>query len=257
MRIRLGLFLFCASTLPAWSAGVADQTTFPISAGDRAEWEPMVCRQGDRAAGSCRAIEVVRLRSKTIGPLTQVLFCEAESADFHSCHPEQASATIFFHGTSAGTARAVDSLTRRRINGAGNDYNYPATIKNVSFGEVLIVPSRESGTGNGNTSGYFVLSKSGFKPIRSDLERDLQRRVPDGMEVRKGVWPNFDHMSFARTLWKRGDGNCCPTAGIAIGEVDFTRTRLRIKSVKVHRGTNAIDREHEKWKTQSTKARQG
>jgi len=208
----------------------------------------MVCSASSRQKGDCFVTQTVHLRSRTAGHLVHVLYCAlSELFPKDRCHPEQVNKSALFSVGADGKARKVLLPVDLAGSEETGDYVYAAILKTQARREFLIVPVRVSGTGNMNTSHYYEIREGRFIQLAANLERELQAKLPKGMEVWKGIWPDFDTMRFIRSLWKEGDGNCCPSAGIAIGEIEFAETRLRIKRLRVFRGDTAIDREVAKW----------
>lgn len=230
------------------NAHADENKKFPIKPGERKLWEPRVCKGAERAAGTCRAIEVAHIESKTAGRLTQVLYCASIWADTRGCYTDQATAMAFFKtSNTGGLVRLTVLAAVGNIDGDGGDYFHRAILKEVDAVEYLVTPIRMSGTGNFNVTSYYRIDGESFIRLQASLEKDLSRRLPEGMGVWKGIWPDFESMRFIRPLWKRSDGNCCPSAGVAVGEVQFTPTALEIKSVRIFKGEAAITREIAKW----------
>jgi hypothetical protein len=97
-------------------------------------------------------------------------------------------------------------------------------IVTTSVGAVLYVPMTVDGTGSGNASEYYAWDSAEWKPIEAEAwVGDLQRRLPPGLEIRKGVWPDLRTMSAETGLYRPGDANCCPSGGVV-------RVRLAIRS---------------------------
>jgi hypothetical protein len=238
------------------SNACADESKkFAIKPSERAVWEPRVCKVAERALGTCRAIEVTHLEFATAGRVTQVLYCASVWADTRGCWPDQATAVSYFLSPRDGRSAPHPTLAAGASDdGEGPDYFYRAHVKEVDGVEYLIAPTRMSGTGNSNTSNYYRIEGETFVRLQANLEKELSRRLPKGMAVWKGIWPDFNSMRFIRPLWKRGDGNCCPSAGVAVGEVQFTPTALEIKSVRIFKGEAAITREIAKWDKAHRKA---
>ncbi len=227
----------------------AEQMRLHVSAVDKKTWEPLVCTEAAREAGDCYVTQVVRLRSRFAGNLVHVLYCElSPTFTQERCYPpEQVNRGELFSVADDGGTKKL-ALPSPSVGDEGiGDYIYAARIKQFRDSEFLITPVRMSGTGNMNTSSYYALKGGQFVPLVATLEQDLQERLPAGMEVWKGIWPDFDTMTFIRPLWKKGDGNCCPSAGVAVGEIEFTDTRLQIRRFRVFRGERAIRRELNKW----------
>lgn len=99
-------------------------------------------------------------------------------------------------------------------------------------GTLLYVPITVDGTGNGNASEYYVWNADEWAPIDSDgWLKDLQRRVPAGLELRKGIWPDLRTMRGETPLYRDGDANCCPTGGTVRITLAIRSRRFVIQSV--------------------------
>ena len=95
-------------------------------------------------------------------------------------------------------------------------FNEPEALR---YGEqlLLLIPGHIEGTGNFNASRLFRQDAARLAPI--DLAGwlgDLGAKLPAGLAVWKGVYPDFETMTADTPLWKEGDGNCCPTGGRAL-----------------------------------------
>jgi hypothetical protein len=99
----------------------------------------------------------------------------------------------------------------------------PEIIRNAA-GTLLSLPIAVDGTGHGNASEYYL--REGRAWARIDAEAwlaDLGPRIPNGLEMRKGVWPDLHTMQAEVPIYGPKDGNCCPTGGLL-------RVRLAIRS---------------------------
>lgn len=102
-------------------------------------------------------------------------------------------------------------------------YRPPQIIK-AAAATFLYIPIAVDGTAHENASAYFLLERGEWVPIEAAtwLE-DLRRRLPTGLEIRKGVWPDLETMTAEAGLYRSGDDNASPTGGIV-------RIRLAIRS---------------------------
>jgi len=101
----------------------------------------------------------------------------------------------------------------------------PAIIRN-QFGTLLYLPIRVDGTGNMNASEYYVRQNGKWERLDSESWlSDLTRRIPRGLELWKGVWPDLHTMRAEAAFYRRNDAGCCPSGGIA-------RIRLSIRAKK-------------------------
>ncbi|WP_136525377.1 hypothetical protein [Geomonas ferrireducens] len=113
-------------------------------------------------------------------------------------------------------------------------YQNPAIVKNT-FGTFLHVPIGVDGTGNFNESEYYIWdSKSATWKMLDTTSwiSELSERLPAGLTINKGIWPDIDAMIAETSLYKENDGNCCPTGGTAVVKLTLEDLRFRIQSVK-------------------------
>jgi len=97
-------------------------------------------------------------------------------------------------------------------------------IVTTAAGTILYLKIAYDGTGAGNASEYYLWASRRWMPIEADAWlNDLTRRVPAGLQLRKGVWPDLGTMTAETGLYRDGDANCCPSGGVA-------RIRLAIRA---------------------------
>lgn len=107
-----------------------------------------------------------------------------------------------------------------------DDLPYIVTIQGIP---VLVYRTRVSGTGHFFIEYYFIYHKKNKRPIPIDMSaivESLSRILPKGYSVWKGGGFNIEKMTFSHAVWKKGDGNCCPTGG----RVDL---KLSLKNGKI------------------------
>ena len=81
---------------------------------------------------------------------------------------------------------------------------------------VLAYRAPQGGTGNFHLEYYFVFDPKTRLPVRLSLvpiEAKLKEILPEGMAVWKGGGFNIVTLSYNHSVWQKGDGNCCPSAG--------------------------------------------
>jgi hypothetical protein len=64
-------------------------------------------------------------------------------------------------------------------------------------------------------------------------EKDLVARLPAGLAVWKGIWPDYRRMQATTGLYRSKDANCCPTGGTADIRLRLEGNRLVLASLKV------------------------
>ena len=113
-------------------------------------------------------------------------------------------------------------------------YNYgrPA-IFTGTHGEFLIVPIQRTGTGGGNASEYYFWDGRAWQALDTQAWLvDLRQRLPQGLELRTGVWPDLRRMSASAALYRHGDASCCPTGGTALMDVALLNRQLTLTAVR-------------------------
>ena len=92
-------------------------------------------------------------------------------------------------------------------------YAQPEILR-TGHGTFLYLPIRVDGTGSYNESEYYLRAGGAWQRLDSESWlKDLASRLPPGREIWKGVWPNLATLRAESGLWRKGDGNCCPTGG--------------------------------------------
>lgn len=118
-----------------------------------------------------------------------------------------------------------------------NIYAKPELVRN-SFGQFLYIPIRVDGTGNFNASEYYLWNDERREWTLLDATswlKDLQKRLPPGLSIWKGVWPDIATMTAEAGLYHQDDGNCCPTGGIAEITLSLKNNRFMLKSFKIRK----------------------
>ncbi len=112
-------------------------------------------------------------------------------------------------------------------------YSRPEIIQNPA-GTLLILPITVDGTGNGNVSEYYMRDSGRWEQIETEAWlSDLGNRLPAGLRIAKGVWPDLRTMRAGAGLYRAGDANCCPTGGTARIRLAIRGMRLVIESLVV------------------------
>jgi len=84
-----------------------------------------------------------------------------------------------------------------------------------------------SGTGSQHSDEFFRVESGGLTPLKTP------QGLPLKLAAGEGVWKGFDEtfrdqdLSFAFFIWKQGDANCCPSAGLVKGKYTIVGTELR------------------------------
>jgi hypothetical protein len=137
-----------------------------------------------------------------------------------------------FEANRGGT---VARLLHERVSGDVGImvYGEPAFVR-APAGTILHLPIRVDGTGNYNESEYYLRKAGPWRKLDSESwQKDLVGRLPAGREMWKGLWPDLVNMRVETGLYRKGDGNCCPTGGTARVRLAIRDTQFVITSVVV------------------------
>jgi hypothetical protein len=156
--------------------------------------------------------------------------------DYHDVKPEPHDIpyprVVIFENMSSGKLRPI------LISGDDPEFEYRTPAVLEAGGRIVLhVPAGESGTGNFNHELVYVWAQDGWHDadVTSWL-RDLARRLPKGLAVWKGVYPDYVKMKAETPLWReKTDGNCCPTGGSAAIELQWQGARLAVRSVRIEK----------------------
>lgn len=157
--------------------------------------------------------------------------------DFHDVKPEPPDIAtprvVIFESASSAMVRPI------LISGDDPEIEYEKPVILHSGGRtVLHIPASESGTGNFNHEIVYVWAQDGWHDadVTSWL-RDLAHRLPKGLAVWKGVYPDYAKMEAETPLWRvKSDGNCCPTGGSAKIDLQWRGERIAVRGVRVEKG---------------------
>ena len=119
-------------------------------------------------------------------------------------------------------------------------YRKPEIIKN-SIGRFMYVPISESGSGDYNHSEYYLWRPNANDGVSINSEswgEDFWKRIPSGLSVRKGIWPDIRTMTAEASLYREGDANCCPTGGTAFIKFTLKDNQFVVDSVEFRKNEN-------------------
>ena len=121
----------------------------------------------------------------------------------------------------------------------GHGYGAPIPMgRDASGYDLIALSGRYGGTGSYNADVVirWIPTETGSRYAQIDTwswRGDLDARLPEGLEVWKGVafdWPN---QMASTQLWRSSDGNCCPTGGSALLSFSIADDRLILDEVRV------------------------
>lgn len=114
-------------------------------------------------------------------------------------------------------------------------YEKPQLVRNAA-GTILHLTIVVDGTGHGNSSEYYLASTGEWERIESESWlKDVVSRLPAGLEIWKGIWPDIETMTARTGLYRHGDGNCCPTGGSARIHISIRDLRFVLDSLIVEK----------------------
>ena len=219
-------------------------TAIPAMAGDR----PAATDLTEAAArGTCAALPGEA--EITLGPCAVAEFGALGAVAGHGF----LYGRYAYHGPDGDDLIGIDAvLYERRADGMlhvlfrpediGGVYEKPKIFKAAGRG-FLHLPGHDSGTGNFNLERLFVWHGAWAQADITDWIGDLQRRLPKGYAVWKGVYPDYVKLTASTPLWRtETDGNCCPTGGRADIDIGWQGDRLVVKSVQVKLGAKYAER---------------
>jgi hypothetical protein len=135
----------------------------------------------------------------------------------------------------------TDGITLRPVawDYAGYIYGQPEWAGDEGEGVVHVaVPGVHGGTGAHNADVIFRLTDDADRPLRQidnfTWREGLGARLPQGLEVWKGVNFAYEALMADTALWRTSDANCCPTGGEAYLDFEIRDDRLTLTGVQVN-----------------------
>ena len=101
-------------------------------------------------------------------------------------------------------------------------------------GALLDLPGNLDGTGHFSAETLYAWHGGAWREV--DIESwagAMGRRLPAGLEVWKGVYPDWKTMTAQTPLWRAGDGNCCPSGGMAYVNLGLRGEVVVLESMRV------------------------
>ena len=139
---------------------------------------------------------------------------------------------VVFEAPAPGTMRAVVATESDPAIG----YDKPRILR--SGDRVLLhIPGREAGTGNFNRERLYMWRAGQWREVdTTSWLDDLTRRLPAGYGAWKGIYPDYRTLKASTPLWRKGDGNACPTGGRADLVLGLHDDRIVLRGLR-HRRT--------------------
>jgi uncharacterized protein len=101
---------------------------------------------------------------------------------------------------------------------------------------LLHLPAYESGTGNFNRERLFVWRADHWLDVDvSTWLNELAHRLPANLAVWKGVFPDYSALKACTPIWRKTDGNCCPSGGGADLTLAWKDDRIALAGVRLKR----------------------
>lgn len=121
------------------------------------------------------------------------------------------------------------------------EYDKPEMLR--SAGRIVLhIPAAENGTGFFNRELLYVWEKGGWHDVdvTSWLD-DLQHRLPPGLGVLKGIFPNYATMKAGTPIWHVATDPPCPTAGHADISLVWSGDRIVLTSLHINTSQKALN----------------
>jgi hypothetical protein len=108
----------------------------------------------------------------------------------------------------------------------------------------VAVAGVHDGTGARNADVIFRIGADVGRPLvqidNFSWRDSLDARLPQGLEVWKGVNFAYGALMADTALWRTGDANCCPTGGEAFLDFEIRDDRLTLTNVHVNEALSAL-----------------
>ena len=251
-HVRSALFTVCLALFPtgvatAQSSAATRNTGRPLSMevirGQCIEFRDVKRGSGPGDFRDCRVSEFGEIGAVDRQRYYYAIYClvpsdtttQGECGDdsFIARYHRQRALAIFARDSSGENTQLVFERASPEIGAVL--YEKPELIQNAA-GTLLYLPIVIDGTGHGNESEYYLRGASDWDPIEAETwMTELRTRLPAGLEIWRGVWPDLNTMRAEAGLYRVGDSNCCPTGGIARIRLAIRARRLVIDSLVIDR----------------------
>jgi len=101
---------------------------------------------------------------------------------------------------------------------------------------MLQIPAHESGTGNFNRERLFVWRDGRWRDVDiTSWEGELARRLPAGEAVWKGIFPDYVALKASTPVWRKDDGEACPSGGRADLGLGWRGDRITLETIRLRK----------------------
>ncbi|WP_158814086.1 lysozyme inhibitor LprI family protein [Methylocapsa sp. S129] len=101
---------------------------------------------------------------------------------------------------------------------------------------MLQIPAYESGTGNFNRERLFVWRDGRWRDVDiTSWEGELARRLPAGEGVWQGIFPDYVALKASTPVWRKDDGNACPSGGRADLGLGWRGDRIALETIRLRK----------------------
>lgn len=98
----------------------------------------------------------------------------------------------------------------------------PTLIENGTEGMLIHAPGRRAGSGSARADIILSRHSQGWTTFSiSDLVDEAQRLMPQGFALARGVQVDLTEMIMTAPVSRIGDGECCPTGGMALIDLEM------------------------------------
>jgi len=95
------------------------------------------------------------------------------------------------------------------------------------------IPVRYSGTAAAQNDGLLSFRNGQWHEVDTQTyQADLKKRIPAGLSIEKGLYPDYRKMTVESGLWKKSDPNCCASGGQFTAKLSVENDRLVITDYK-------------------------
>lgn len=155
--------------------------------------------------------------------------CDSESENAR--YYQERGLAIFVRNNADGR---IQLLFERAGLDLGLLYYERPRFLNMAAGTMLYIPVMQDGTGHGNASEYYLWQDKQWRLVESrKWLTELDKRIPAGLAIRKGIWPDLQTMKAEVPLYRHEDCNACPSGGTAEVTLGMENNGIVIKSMVV------------------------